>query len=134
VDKHSGAICQSLILPTISVSVTVDNLFVVVCRPYIQKVLICCSKNDQGGVLLVKSSGKGGFFSHFRHCPQGMGIWAKLYPKSVGASVDKVFVLVCSPMKPGATEIWLKNIQTVCSTVSRCCTGYFRAHEKTTYP
>ncbi|PBP32213.1 hypothetical protein CCL14_26600 [Pseudomonas syringae] len=41
----------------------------------------------------------------------GRVIGTKLYPKSVGASVDKVFVLVCSPMKLSSTEIWLKNIQ-----------------------
>ena len=35
----------------------------------------------------------------------------KLPPISVGASVDKVFVILCKPYKPLHTEIWSKNVQ-----------------------
>lgn len=64
--------------------------------------MVGCARNHPDGEVFLA-------ISDVVH--SGWVIWTKLYPKSVGASVDKVFVLVCSPMKLSSAESWLKNIQ-----------------------
>lgn len=61
-------------------------------------------KNDQSRVLRAALVHSGGFSAILYVVHSRPGIRTKLYPKSVGASVDKVFALLCNPVKLWATR------------------------------
>ena len=84
-------------LPTQAVRLAVDKMLVVVHRARESRVAAARIKNDQVKWRFLRD-----FF-----CRQGFD----LPPKSVGASVDKMFAFLCSPYKSRPALIWLKYDQ-----------------------
>ena len=84
-------------LPTQAVRLAVDKMLVVVHRARESRVAAARIKNDQVKWRFLRD-----FF-----CRQGFD----LPPKSVGASVDKMFALGCKPYRQRLSVMWSKNAQ-----------------------
>lgn len=110
-DKDVGGVRSDADLLTKSVGVYVDKMFAVLCRPCFIWLVEGWSKNTQIGLLRPSIGLKPSYLAAFSSFPQTTGKMPDLHTKSVGASVDKVFAVLYSPLKTWLTRFRSKNDQ-----------------------
>ena len=111
VDKGVAGFRSGADLLTKSVGVYVDKMFAVLCRPCFIWSVEVWLKNTQTGLLRHSTGLKPSYLAAFSGFPQMTGKMPDLHTKSVGASVDKVFAVLYSPLKTWSARFRLKNDQ-----------------------